>query len=603
MKPAKMCKISITGHKDQLQKTIDTLYRLRLFDIQTYDGELDTGNPFDEAEEFSQMLVDTRSLLSTLPEAEGTGSFQLSQLANDIETVKEKVDEFERKQAELADEKRDVKTQLDFLKKLKGAKISIEDLEGSDTLETFVGKFDKEELEEATDHDLYEVFEGKDLNLLAYRKDRGMQEVLREIGATETKPPQIDYTGDLEKVLTTLKNRRDGIKSDLDSLQEEYREYARKWRPKLEDAESFLTERVEKAEAPLSFATTDSTFIAEGWIPHDKFNELGEELHRATGGKIHIQEEQTDEEPPTKHENNVAVKPFESLTDLVSVPRHNEIDPSFLLMLTFPLMFGFMIGDAGYGLTTLAVFYGGYRLFPAASEIFKSLMYASIATVAFGLAFGDAFGYVIFGHHSQLASATGIHLFEQIPILFHRAEHLGDVFTLSVVIGLAHVNLGYLVGFYNEFMKHGLKEAFLEKISWILLEIGAFAWYVFGAQVGAPVLLISLVMLYVGEGVEGMVEIPSLLSNILSYFRIFGVSVAAVSLAAVVNAMADPLFGMGNAVGFALGTVVLVVGHVFNTFVKIMEGFLQGIRLHYVEMFTKFYEGGGRKYAPFGGTE
>jgi V/A-type H+-transporting ATPase subunit I len=34
-----------------------------------------------------------------------------------------------------------------------------------------------------------------------------------------------------------------------------------------------------------------------------------------------------------------------------------------------------------------------------------------------------------------------------------------------------------------------------------------------------------------------------------------------------------------------------------------MEGFLQGIRLHYVEMFGKFYEGGGKKYAPFGARD
>jgi V/A-type H+-transporting ATPase subunit I len=263
-------------------------------------------------------------------------------------------------------------------------------------------------------------------------------------------------------------------------------------------------------------------------------------------------------------------------------------------------MFGFMIGDAGYGLTSLAVFYAAYRMFPAAEDIFKSLMYASVATIIFGLAFGDAFGFILFGHHSELAHATGIHLFEQIPILFHRAEHLGEVFKIAAIFGVFHVNAGYLLGAYNEYIRHGLKEAFLEKGSWLIIELGAAAWYLHGMHMGLPLFAVGLFALYVGEGIEGVVEIPSLLSNILSYLRIFGVAVAAVSLAAVVNAMAAPLFQMGSTAGFIGGITVLVIGHVFNTFIKIMEGFLQGIRLHYVEMFTKFFEGGGRKYVPFG---
>ncbi|PSG99932.1 MAG: V-type ATP synthase subunit I, partial [Nanohaloarchaea archaeon SW_4_43_9] len=157
-----------------------------------------------------------------------------------------------------------------------------------------------------------------------------------------------------------------------------------------------------------------------------------------------------------------------------------------------------------------------------------------------------------------------------------------------------------LLGFYNEHVRHGFKEAFLEKGSWLILEAGAALWYFVGATAGVPVIAISVILLYLGEGIEGVVEIPSLFSNVLSYLRIFGVSVAAVSLAAVVNGLADPLFHSGSIIGIILGVVMLIFGHTFNTFIKIMEGFLQGIRLHYVEMFSKFYEGGGRKYAPFG---
>ncbi|MDY6769664.1 MAG: V-type ATPase 116kDa subunit family protein, partial [Candidatus Nanohaloarchaea archaeon] len=252
--------------------------------------------------------------------------------------------------------------------------------------------------------------------------------------------------------------------------------------------------------------------------------------------------------------------------------------------------------------TTFAVFYGLYRKFPEAKGVWYSLMYASVATVAFGLVYGEMFGYVIFGHHSELAKVTGIHLFEQIPILFHRTEHLSQVLTMSVLIGVAHVNAGYLVGAYNEYLHHGLKHAVLAKLSWIVMEAGVAAWFLTGnAVLGAGIGLLGAAMIAAGEGIEGVVEIPSLLSNILSYLRIFGVVMAVIALAVVVNTLAEPLFQAGSFLMALLGVTVLVVGHTFNTFLKLMESGLQGIRLHYVEFFTKFFEGGGQYYRPFGG--
>jgi len=108
-------------------------------------------------------------------------------------------------------------------------------------------------------------------------------------------------------------------------------------------------------------------------------------------------------------------------------------------------------------------------------------------------------------------------------------------------------------------------------------------------------------MLYKGEGIEGIVEIPSLISNILSYLRLFGVCIAAYTLAGTVNQMANPMLASGSLMGIAGGVLIMIVGHTLLTFIKIMEGFLQGIRLHYVEQFGWFYSGGGRKYSPFGG--
>ncbi len=602
VKPAEMTKVSVTGSKKDLEPVIDELYRLGLLDIEDYDDEeLEKGSPFEEAEELSELLVDIRSILSNLPEVESEGHSipidevqeRIPELRDEIEEISESIGELETKLSSVDDRRK-------FFNKLRGVPLDYEDLQGTDTLSVFIGelKLDKFRSEAP---DRYELYEGRDAHVVIYDSDQEQEfrDVINSSKKEEYSLAKTDIEGSLDHIAGRIESRKEELKQEIENKKEELNVLAKDWRPTLEEAEEFLEEKVEKAEAPISFATTENAFIAKGWIPAEKYTQFEEAVAEAADARVHVQKEDGDN-PPVKHENNSAVQPFESLTDLVSVPRYNELDPSFVLLLTFPLFFGFMIGDFGYGLTTLAVFYGGYKAFPKAADIFKSLMYASVATMFFGLIFGDAFGYIIFGENSILTEVTGIGLFQQIPLLFHRGHHLGQVFEWAVIIGLVHINLGFLLGAYNEYVNHGLKEAFLERGSWMVLEAGALLAYLVSPTAGLPVMAVALALLLIGEGVEGLVEIPSLISNILSYLRIFGVAVAAISLAAVVNSLAKPLFQSGSVVGITLGVVLLVFGHTFNTFIKIMEGFLQGIRLHYVEMFGWFYEGGGKKYAPFG---
>ncbi len=601
-----MTKISVTGAKKDLENVINTLYRLEVLDIDEYSGELETGTPSEEAEDISQLLVDLRSTLSKLPEVEGhRKNLTIEELENELPELDEEISQIENKITSLERRISNVNDKKKFFKKLRGSGVKYEDLKGTENLDVFVGEIDQDILMSEAPNTHYEVFEGEQASAVFYHEteDKAFRDAINKASSKELSVPETELSGSIETVSYNLEDRKEELREEKKKKEEQLEDLAEEWREGLENIESFLTERVEKAEAPLNFATTENTFIAYGWIPSERYSEIEEELADKTEGRIHVQKEETEEEPPVKHDNNRFVQPFESLTDLVSVPRYNELDPSFMLLLTFPLFFGFMIGDAGYGLTTLAVFYLGYRMVPAARDIFKSLMYASIATILFGLVFGDAFGYIIFGESSVLASQFGLEVFSQIPVLFHRAHNLGTVFIIAAVIGVVHINMGFLLGFYNEYIRHGFKEAFLEKGSWIVLEVAA-ALAIFGMTGAAAITgILAVILLYMGEGVEGVVEIPSLLSNVLSYLRIFGVSVAAVSLAKVVNGLADPLFQSGSLMGIGLGIFMLVLGHTFNTFIKILEGFLQGIRLHYVEMFGKFYEGGGKKYAPFGANQ
>jgi len=186
-----------------------------------------------------------------------------------------------------------------------------------------------------------------------------------------------------------------------------------------------------------------------------------------------------------------------------------------------------------------------------------------------------------------------------IPHLLSRSEQIMDLLTLSLIIGAIHVTLGLLIGFYNEMMHHGFVKAFMEKISWILLEVAVIVGYFVNVLAGVVIGVIAIILLGIGEGVKGLIEIPSIFSNILSYARLMALGVASVKLAEVINHFAGQMF-ISGAMGIIFGILLLVIGHVINIALGIMGPFLHSLRLHYVEFFTKFYSGGGTSYNPFG---
>ena len=181
-----------------------------------------------------------------------------------------------------------------------------------------------------------------------------------------------------------------------------------------------------------------------------------------------------------------------------------------------------------------------------------------------------------------------------------------SVLVIGAIIGFFHLNFGLILGFLNE-LHHGFAHAFFAKISWIVLEAGIIMAVLASMNiianplswVGIAVAVAGIVMLGLGEGVRGFIEIPALFSTMLSYMRLGAVGLASVGLAVVVNEkLAAPFFHKGG-LFILVGIVIMLFGHGINLLLGIIGPFLHGIRLHYVEFFSKFYQGGGEEYQPF----
>jgi V/A-type H+-transporting ATPase subunit I len=185
---------------------------------------------------------------------------------------------------------------------------------------------------------------------------------------------------------------------------------------------------------------------------------------------------------------------------------------------------------------------------------------------------------------------------------------LAKLLLISGYIGLLLVSFGLVLGAVNEYTV-GHRKGIAAKAGWL-----AFAWgiAVFGLNllhrlpmnfsnpaVSVPVALIigGVATVLITEGTMGAMEIPSIISHILSYTRIVGILLASVILASVIN-IALRAFA-STPLLIPLGIFIVIVGQLFNLIIAVFESGIQGARLLYVEFFSKFYKGNGRYFRPF----
>ena len=365
----------------------------------------------------------------------------------------------------------------------------------------------------------------------------------------------------------------------------------------------------------------------QGFVPKKKFQELNEKVTGMLEGKVLVLKNEVPEsaDPPTMINHNRFVRPFEELTKLYGLPHYDEVDPTPIMAITFPIIFGLMFGDLGHGLVLLL---GGLTvgLLIKGNKAMKNVCYIMAAcglgaSVA-GLVFGEAFGQPL---------PWG-------PLWINPTENPSvNVFTFiifTLVVGVIQIISGIVLEMTNFALKHQYADALLTSVPKIAFYVGGvylIAVYQlnFGAWLSGPILwpLLSFVVLVVGKPIylkvakpaaphggehveqdtlsgrlfEGGDLVTRLLSNTISYSRILALLMAHWALLLVTYTVADLVnpAGATSLLTFVLAGFVIVFG---NIFVLALEGlivFIHTLRLHFYEWFSKFYAGTGVEFYPF----
>ena len=429
----------------------------------------------------------------------------------------------------------------------------------------------------------------------------------------------------------TAAQRISEINRKLKSLGDEVRQISETYAEKNDDLEKlkhlydYYVLELRKLESAEKCRTTDKVFLLTGWVPERKVNRVLNALNDSGAVVAYeISLPEADEEPPTATDNVGLVSAFDGITNMYGAPSYRESDPNMFVAIFYFLFFGIMLGDAGYGLVlTIGCLVLMHLRKPTRkkSKMLLMLTMCGISTVLWGATLGSWFAIDDAGFLTKIS-------------WFNPMKEPLKMFVLSLALGAIQLSVGFLLGAITNWRNGtttGLKlGGFCSSVAWTVIMIAFFfvlpmLKQMLGMQgelskaqqtlvsIGKYIALVGVGLLVVG-GVMGKKNplkmltgifgnfygALSVLSDILSYTRIFGLGLTSGVIGYVLNVLAGLLIQLLPGVGYVFAIVILVGGHAFNLAINTLGAYVHNSRLQFIEFFGHFYDGSGYQFKPLG---
>ena len=630
-----MTKLKLYGASADKQKVLDSLFESRLVQLKDVE-DIDNTSVFFNDQKYSDLDQQRAKLEKAIflieekidalakkkkekldPIVDVTiNEFQaIINQKSKLDIVMGELDELLNVQSDIKKERTNLENKIAQLKPYISVKEKFTDFKNTKFTTIMLGMLSNNALKELdlflVDHPLttYEVSgsEGNIIKVFSHVTDSAAAtKKLNELGFIKA---NFDIDSTAEEEIAKCEQLLKQLEKQEVELSNKFCEY-KKYLSDLKIMHDYLRFCMEKEDAENKFRCTSQAFVLEGYLAKDKQEKLAKRLNNTSDSiEFEFVDLDKDEIPPTITKNNRVVSQFEFVTNMYSAPHYRELDPNFWLSLFFSIFFGFVMADIGYGLCLVAI--GFIMALRQKRETgFKKLMnvvgIGGLFTILFGFMFGSFFGM---GHETL----------SYIPVSI-MPDPVNDAITLLIMClaaGVVQIMVSFVLKGILLIKRKRIFEAITTAFAWDLFFVGVLLFvleftniYVGLGMVGIIIAAGSVLLSVIGaavinKGAERFTKafgslygIINLLSDILSYARLFGLMLSGAIIASIFNDLAAGF--LNSPITFIFGALILVIGHAFNVAMGALGGYIHVARLQYIEFFSRFYEGEGEIFVPFG---
>ena len=428
-----------------------------------------------------------------------------------------------------------------------------------------------------------------------------------------------DQKEKLEQQIADCQDKISEIKKDIEGLS--------KQREKLKIAADYYRVRADKYAVLGDLPQSERTFVISGYIPKCEAPHVADYLAARYDCMVDVEELKEDEEAPVILKNNPFSMNMEGIVESYGLPHKGELDPTTIMSFFYIFFFGMMLSDAAYGAIVSIVCGILVWKFPRMSDSMKKSLklffYCGLSTLVWGILFGGYFGNIV-----DIVSEKFFGTAVTVPALwFIPLNDPMKLLVFSLLFGVIHLFVGLGIKGYLCLRDGKAMDFFCDVVLWFLLLVGLIfmllpsdifasiaqtnivfpGWLNTAAEVLAGIGASGIVLmsgrenknpaLRIALGAYDLYNITGWLSDALSYSRLLALGLATGVIASVINQMGSML--PNNVVGVIFFIVIFIVGHALNLAINLLGAYVHTNRLQFVEFFGKFYEGGGRPFAPF----